>query len=222
MKIFIQDIPVNIVSSEDLIDSSQFDQLIDGKISRLNLNELRDDVLIRRASKKQVEEFMMYLKQNEVKKLEGITFSVDNYREVIDHVKSEYTIIEAAGGLVLKQGQALMIFRTKKWDLPKGKVESGEKPKEAAVREVMEECNIKVKLGRKIGHTWHTYKRNDEKMLKKTWWYSMYCIDDSEMRPEVQEDIQELRWMDDRTLRQAFYNTYASIRYVFRQYYRLF
>lgn len=222
MKIFIQDIPVNIVSAEDLIDSSQFDQLIDGNTSKLNLSELRNDVLIRRASKKQVEEFMMYLKQNEVKKLEGITFSVDNYREVIDHVKSEYTIIEAAGGLVLKQGQALMIFRTKKWDLPKGKVESGEKPKEAAVREVMEECNIKVKLGRKIGHTWHTYKRNDEKMLKKTWWYSMYCIDDSEMRPELREDIQELRWMDDRTLRQAFYNTYASIRYVFRQYYRLF
>lgn len=222
MKIFIQDIPVNIVSSEDLIDGSQYDHVIEGNGVDLQLEKLRDEVLIRHATKKQVEEFMLYLKQNEVKKLDGITFSVDHYHEVIDHVKSEYTIIEAAGGLVLKQGQALMIFRTKKWDLPKGKLESGEKPKEGAIREVMEECNIMVRPGRKIGHTWHTYKRNNEKILKKTYWYSMYCIDDSEMRPEVREDIQDLRWMDDRGLRQAFYNTYASIRYVFRQYYRLF
>jgi len=45
----------------------------------------------------------------------------------------------------------------------KGKIEKGETIKEAAVREVEEECNIVVnKLGKKICKTYHVYIYKDE------------------------------------------------------------
>lgn len=220
MKIFIKDNPVNIVPAEKLLDTSHFDFVLDGRKDKIDFKELSEEVLIKNATVIQVDDFLVHLKKNSYKKLEEITFSVKNYKEVVNHVKSEYTVIKAAGGLVLKDGEVLMIYRLDKWDLPKGKLESGEKARAGAIREVEEECNIKVQLEKKICSTWHTYKRNGKKILKKTNWYTMYCLDDSQMKPQVEEDIHELKWMDETELRKAFYNTYPSIRNVFRHYYQ--
>jgi 8-oxo-dGTP pyrophosphatase MutT (NUDIX family) len=222
MKIFIKDIPVNIISSEDLINPSQYDQIIRRSNSAIDIGGMAHVVLIEKPSIEQFDNILMYLKQNGLKDLEEITFLVDNYKDVVKHVKSEYTIIEAAGGLVFKGGRALIINRLKRWDLPKGKLNRKEKPKAGALREVKEECNIEVKLGKKICNTWHTYKRNGEKILKKTHWFTMYCTDDSKMRPQIEENIEDLKWMGEEELKQAFYNTYSSIRYVFKQYYKMF
>ena len=65
-------------------------------------------------------------------------------------ITKSVTLIKAAGGLVKSAGnEYLFIYRNDKWDLPKGKVEKNEKVKEAAVREVEEECGIKVeRVGR--------------------------------------------------------------------------
>ena len=55
------------------------------------------------------------------------------------------TLIEAAGGLVInRKGEYLFIYRNDKWDLPKGKLEKGERKRQGAVREVEEECGITV------------------------------------------------------------------------------
>ena len=221
MKIFIKDKPVNIVPAEKLLETSHFDFVIDGKKDKINFGELSGEVLVKNASVIQVDDFLVELKKRPGKKLEEITFSVKKYDEATRHVKSAYTVIKAAGGLVLKDGEVLMIFRLGKWDLPKGKLENGEKSREGAVREVEEECNIKVRLDKKICSTWHTYKNNGKKILKKTDWYVMYCNDDSQMKPQIEEDIQDLKWMDETELRKASYNTYPSIRHVFRHYYQM-
>ncbi len=220
MKIFIKDKPVNILPVEKLLETSHFDFVLDGRKDKINFRDLAEEVLIKNATVAQVDDFLIHLKMNSYKKLEEITFCVTNYQEVVDHVKSEYTVIKAAGGLVLKEGEVLMIYRLGMWDLPKGKLENGEKARAGAIREVEEECNIKVQLDKKICSTWHTYKRNGKKILKKTNWYTMYCLDDSQMKPQIEEDIQELKWMDETELRKAFYNTYPSIRTVFRHYYQ--
>jgi ADP-ribose pyrophosphatase YjhB (NUDIX family) len=176
-------------------------------------------VLVKNASVEMIDQFLLFLKQNKFKKLQEITFSVDDYEKVVEDIKKDYTIVKAAGGLVLNEGEVLMIWRLKKWDLPKGKLNKGEKPKKAAVREVEEECNVKVKPGKKICHTWHTYKQNGRRILKKTYWYRMYCIDDSNMKPQLEENIEDIQWMNESELKEAFYNTYPSIRDVFRHYY---
>ncbi len=221
MRIFIQDIPVNIVSKFELIDTSHFDYEVDCLQTIPDFNVLRDVVHIKNADKKLIDSFLRDLKKNKRKQIEEITFSVDDYKGVIKLFKSKYTIIKAAGGLVFKEGEVLLIYRLKKWDLPKGKLDDGESSKMGAVREVEEECNIKVELGKKICSTWHTYKRNGKRILKKTNWYTMHCVDDSEMRPQIEEDIEHLKWMNDREAYQALYNSYASIRQVFRSYYSM-
>src|SRR5579862_407678 len=73
-------------------------------------------------------------------------------------VKSN-TLIEAAGGAVENaKGQFLFIYRNGKWDLPKGKLEKGEGKRAGAVREVEEECGIKVSsIGARVCKTYHTY-----------------------------------------------------------------
>ena len=219
MKIFIKNIQVIIISDQEIVESSNYDLIYEGALQNLRFNQLVGEVLIKDATTEVIDNFLLFLKQNSVKRLEEITFIVEKYEEVIDDIKKDYTIIKAAGGLVLNEGEVLMIWRLKKWDLPKGKLDKGEKPKKAAVREVEEECNVKVKLGKKICHTWHTYKQNGRRILKKTYWYRMYCIDDSNMKPQVEENIEDIKWMDEVELKEALYNTYPSIRDVFRHYY---
>ena len=60
--------------------------------------------------------------------------------------RQQFKYIEAAGGLVYNnEGACLFIYRRDKWDLPKGKIDVGELPIEAAKREVEEECGVVVR-----------------------------------------------------------------------------
>ncbi|MBS1532241.1 MAG: NUDIX domain-containing protein, partial [Bacteroidetes bacterium] len=70
-------------------------------------------------------------------------------------VAKNITLIEAAGGVVEDtKGIYLFLYRNDKWDLPKGKLERREGRKIGAVREVEEECGIKVSgTGKKICNT---------------------------------------------------------------------
>ena len=110
-------------------------------------------------------------------------------------------------------------YRLKKWDLPKGKLEKNEKAKTGAVREVEEECNVEVRLEEKICTTFHTYTYKNEHILKQTKWYSMEILDDSKMKPQLEESIEKLEWMDRKQIHTALINSYSSIRYVVKRYF---
>ncbi len=62
-------------------------------------------------------------------------------------------IVVAAGAVVLrrhdKNTEVLLVHRPKydDWSLPKGKLDPGESPRAAAIREVMEETGVQVRLG---------------------------------------------------------------------------
>jgi hypothetical protein len=91
-----------------------------------------------------------------------------------------FTIIQAAGGLVKnEQNEILLIFRRGKWDLPKGKNDGDEIPRECAVREVKEETGLqKIKAGKKICTTYHTYSEFGKHILKETEWFEMKAASD--------------------------------------------
>ncbi len=133
-----------------------------------------------------------------------------------------FTLVEAAGGIVKNESdEVLVIFRKKKWDLPKGKLDYDETPGQAAVREVKEECGIQnLELGSFLMKTFHTYLEKNKSILKKTHWFSMYGMDDEELIPETEEDIEEVRWMDrGKIQKKVFSNTYASIKEVLENYF---
>lgn len=126
---------------------------------------------------------------------------------------SLYTTLEAAGGVVLNQyGQLLMIFRHGKWDLPKGKIEKGEEPDAAAVREVFEECGVgDLKLSRQLETTYHTYSFNEHNILKRTYWFLMSTTDDSTPVPQGEEHILAAEWKSKVQVEKALENSFASI-----------
>lgn len=136
---------------------------------------------------------------------------------VLSAIKKNFKHIKASGGLVRgESGRALMIFRGGKWDLPKGKRESGENSRECALREVEEECGISGLLIReKICNTYHIYSTSKHWVLKKTSWYGMSGSEASELTPQTAEDISQVVWVSDAELESKLCNTYPSVLEVF-------
>ncbi len=134
--------------------------------------------------------------------------------ELLEKVKSFYTVIEAAGGIVYNNNkQVLLIFRKGKWDLPKGKVEKGEFYKQTALREVQEECGLQqLETGNHLFDTYHVYVQDNEKILKRTIWYEMVLKSDEVPVPQTSEDITEVKWFEYENLAEVMKNTYASLK----------
>ena len=125
-----------------------------------------------------------------------------------------FTLIEAAGGVVLNEKkEILFIKRMGKWDLPKGKVEEGERIPQAAVREVEEETGVSGLTNKgNIGETYHTYHAFGKHILKTTYWYHLTCHSGQTLVPQTEEDIEEIRWFSTRDIKIPVANTYPSIR----------
>jgi len=137
----------------------------------------------------------------------------DDPKALFKELKKSFTIIKAAGGLVQNaKGDYLFIFRNKKWDLPKGKVEKGEGMKEAGLREVEEECGVKIhKNGEKLCKTYHVYDLPNKLVLKKTNWYSMTVKGVPKLIPQKEEGITKAEWLSGADLKPVVKNTYPSI-----------
>ena len=108
------------------------------------------------------EHILQILDVNVFRNLYSLTIQTNEFKEIKLRFKEQFKTIEAAGGLVKKGDKTLLIYRLKKWDLPKGKLEKGETIPEGALREVEEECGIKVSLGQKICTTRHTYSMKEK------------------------------------------------------------
>lgn len=127
-------------------------------------------------------------------------------------------IIQAGGGLVVNEkNQLLFIFRRKKWDLPKGKVDPGESIEICAAREVKEETGIQhLTMGSLLLITTHTYQENGVHVQKETHWFNMK-VDTREnppLIPQLEEDIEKIIWVSIEELEHYLSDTYTTIRQV--------
>ncbi len=140
-------------------------------------------------------------------------------KKAFKSIRKKLTLIKAAGGLVNNaKGEYLFIYRNNKWDLPKGKVEKGEKMKKAAVREVEEECGVKVdELKAKICKTFHVYEMGGKLVLKHTNWYRMTVKNSPVLIPQIEEGITEASWVPQTKLQDKMKNTYPLITDVLRE-----
>lgn len=133
--------------------------------------------------------------------------------------RSLFKEMTASGGVVFNpEYKLLMIYRNGKWDLPKGKLEDGEEPAQAAIREVEEECGISdLKLIDQYAIIWHTYRMDDSYFLKKTYWFRMSSTYNGKLTPQLEEGITDVRWMSRKDVIMATENTWASIRELIRE-----
>ncbi len=140
-------------------------------------------------------------------------FLNDKLENLLTFFSAMFKIIEAAGGLVQnEEGKWLFIFRNGKWDLPKGKIEKGEKIRTAAIREVEEECGVsKLQIVKELPSTYHTYFMEEKQVLKRTYWFEMTCADTSALVPQVEEGITDVQWLAKSEFKKVKTNTYESI-----------
>lgn len=219
MILFINDIPVKILQTGSVPDPGHYNHVLDAASEPITQAKLINHVWIKNVGDQDFDTLFGLLNSHVPTNILSVMVSTAGL-PVKKYLRTKFKVVKAAGGLIRKKEKFLMIYRMKKWDLPKGKREKNETSKRAAVREVQEECNVTVKLGRKICTTWHTYTMNKNAMLKKTRWYVMDSVDDSKMKPALEEDIEELRWMTRKEVYHALEHSYKSISYVFERYYK--
>lgn len=149
-----------------------------------------------------------------------ISVVADDLEGLFNDFTSLFRWIEAGGGIVENtKGHVLAIYRRKRWDLPKGKLDPGESFEEAAVREVIEETGLSsVESHDLIASTLHVFrnKRND-RSLKLTKWYYM-TTEHEQLRLQHDEDIEDAQWGPPEDFLSDKYNMYRSIQEVVRQY----
>jgi 8-oxo-dGTP pyrophosphatase MutT (NUDIX family) len=73
----------------------------------------------------------------------------------------------SAGAVVIEEGCCLLLRRASEWVFPKGHLERGETPEEAAVREVREEAGIDVALDAALGETRYEFRSQDRTPNRK-------------------------------------------------------
>lgn len=176
-----------------------------------------DGIFAKYASKSSLKVCVDKFLQNE--HIKELFLFYHDFNELDFIFRSLFTQIDAAGGLVKNnKNQILAIFRNNKWDLPKGKVDNGEDIKHAATREVCEECGISdVKIKESLKPTFHIYKLNDEWVLKKTYWFEMQYDKDENLKPQLEENITEVKWFDKQNFNVILQNTYSSIKEVMNE-----
>lgn len=132
--------------------------------------------------------------------------------------KRSFRILEAAGGMVFNnKGELLIIKRNGVWDLPKGKLEKNEKPKEAALREVSEECGITgLKIESFLTTSYHCYELKKDLILKPTSWYRMKYEGDELPSPQEEENITSAIWIQPEEISYITGNSYKSLNEVFK------
>lgn len=106
----------------------------------------------------------------------------------------------SAGGVVYRLGDGrepeflLIQDAWGRWTLPKGLIEKGEKPLEAALREVSEETGLEVRLVGDLDRVHYFYRDGSGELVYKTVYYFLMEPAGGTVRAQL-EEIADARWI---------------------------
>jgi 8-oxo-dGTP pyrophosphatase MutT (NUDIX family) len=182
---------------------------------QLNLDDY--DMIFNNPSKRVLEQLIMNL--DDLRKKPKKIWIRANEQEYFDKIRFLFREIKAGGGAVFNPlGELLIIKRLGFWDLPKGKWQKGETIEECAIREVEEECNVfGLQIINTLIPTYHLYNYRGKWAIKKSIWYTMHSQDWQLAKPQLEEDIEEIKWvkLDDPFMQDL--HTYPAIREVLKE-----
>jgi mutator protein MutT len=115
-------------------------------------------------------------------------------------MSSESSEERSAGGVVVRGEQTLVIVPRRRaadgsrvLGLPKGHIDPGETPLQAAVREVREETGVEADLVRELGEVRYWYRRDGRTVPKSVVFYLLsYRSGNTE---DHDDEVEEARWM---------------------------
>jgi len=179
--------------------------------SDLRSVRLSENILNYSISKSIIEAYKR-VEGGEIKHLDLIANDVENLYEAF---KDQFIFIEAAGGIITNaKDEVLAILRKQKWDLPKGKIDDGERPIEAAKREIEEECGLRnFNIEDFLCHTYHMYKNpyGEGIVLKKTWWFFGKTAGANHLKPQLEEGIESALFLPIEDLEERLKHSYKPL-----------
>ena len=104
-------------------------------------------------------------------------------------------VVQAAGGVVWRRRpggvEILLVHRPKydDWSLPKGKLDDGETPEAAAMREVEEETGLRCALGQELPPVTYTDRHGRAKVVR---YWAMEPVS-GQFSPN--REVDEIRWV---------------------------
>jgi 8-oxo-dGTP pyrophosphatase MutT (NUDIX family) len=101
-------------------------------------------------------------------------------------------VVRAAGGVVVRDGEVVLVHRPAydDWTFPKGKAEEDETDEDCALREVHEEAGLRCRLGAELSPTEYTDSRGRPKRVR---WWRMDPVADDGFAPN--DEVDEVRWV---------------------------
>jgi diadenosine hexaphosphate hydrolase (ATP-forming) len=110
----------------------------------------------------------------------------------------------SAGGIIFRHGKdetELCLIRDDYgyWTFPKGKLEPGETPQQAAVREVGEEIGLTPRrVVTEVGATSYRFRIGDQVCRKTVRWFLMEAPTDAQCTPVPAERVRDAGWFPSR------------------------
>ena len=115
---------------------------------------------------------------------------------------TEPALVTAAGAVVLRRAsgrsQVLLVHRPKydDWSFPKGKVDPHEPVRTAAVREVLEETGVHIRLGPPLADQSYLFGPSRDRTKVVHYWVGRARGEDDVRTYAPNAEIDEVRWVD--------------------------
>ncbi len=155
-------------------------------------------------------------------KYDRIVYRIPRYLYGVEEAFAVWSLafarITAAGGIVADDGgRLLLIRRNDRWDLPKGRLETGEALERCAEREIAEETGVEACVEAPLCATWHAYwfEPTQRWELNRTWWYLLRTTRPAELRPQREEGIERVVWCDRATAAAHLEAAFPTVRRTF-------
>ncbi|MBX5484810.1 MAG: NUDIX hydrolase [Myxococcaceae bacterium] len=109
----------------------------------------------------------------------------------------------SAGGVVVREHEGVLevaVIRPRGkqvWALPKGHVDKGEKPEEAAAREVLEETGLRAHLERQLGEIRYVYQFRGARIFKTVVFF-LFRYEGGEidvLDPKMRVEVDQAKWV---------------------------
>ena len=125
----------------------------------------------------------------------------------------------SSGGVLARPGgenwEFCLVLAGRYWGLPKGHVEAGETPRQAALREVSEECGIPIdglRIVADLPHSEYVYRRLGRLIFKLVHHFLVLTAPGAELAPQASE-IDDAAWLsyDEAVRRASFADTRTAL-----------
>ena len=116
---------------------------------------------------------------------------------------TEPVIVVAAGAVVLRRrskgtDEVLVVHRPKydDWSFPKGKLDPGEDARTAAVREVLEESGVEIRLGPPLSNQCYEVRNGGTRIKLVHYWVGRARSEPDVSGYEPNDEVDEVRWVE--------------------------